>query len=109
MVCTQGYGIVIKFTILVGAGMDEVFPSKYLRGSDLAGHAVTVTITSPMADLKRLINLLTNSQLELFLSVLDQVCRSGYGEISFVISNGMIKRIRVTFSLPFPPVGDPTR
>jgi len=24
--------------------IDEVFPSKYLRGSDLAGHAVTVTI-----------------------------------------------------------------
>lgn len=52
---------------------------------------------------------MTIRQIELFLSALEQVCQSGYGEVCFVITNGTIVRIRVTFSLPFSPAGRSTR
>jgi hypothetical protein len=51
----------------------------------------------------KLSDLLTTSQLELFLSVLDQVITSGYGSITLVVSAGKIVRIIVSFSLKFTP------
>jgi hypothetical protein len=62
-----------------------------------------------VGSIKKLSNLLTNSQLDLLLNVLAQVCASGYGEVNLVIMDGKIKFFRVTFSIPSTPECRPTR